>query len=96
MQPHEIQRALRLITSTQFKRDRRFPIAVLARLSGLSRAILYEARAGRYLTPRVIASLTPLLTAIIAGALRVERRERTWRVSTVGQLEMYPSQFSER
>jgi hypothetical protein len=74
MTPREVQRALRLITSTEFRRQRYFPISVLANMSGLSRECIYQARAGNLLTQRVVELLGPLLNDIIAG-----RMKATWQ-----------------
>ena len=76
----EITRALRLITSPAFKRDRgRLPIAVLANLAGLSRLTLYRARDG-YVTDGVAELLSPLLEAILANDTRATRRQQRWMI----------------
>ena len=62
----EVTRALRLVTSQEFRRQRRFPIATLANLAGLSRMTLYRARDG-YVPDRVADVLSPLLEAIAAA-----------------------------
>jgi hypothetical protein len=80
---YEIQRSLRLITSASWKREKRFPIALLANLAGVHRSSIYLARDGYYLTERVVAVLSPLLEAIVAGRLiakRYGKLGRCWRV----------------
>lgn len=80
MQAHEVQQALRLITSASWKRTKHFPITVLAGMSGLSRQTIYQARAGKGLTQRVVQLLSPLLSDILDGKLLA-----TWQAHyTVG------------
>jgi len=71
MTPAEIQRALRLITSKPQRQ--RFPITALAQLAGLSRETIYQARAGRGLTQRVVEALAPILASVLDGTLRARR-----------------------
>lgn len=77
---YEIQHALRLITSPEFKRQGRFPIAVLAQLSGLSRQVIYRARDGYWITDRVTQVLSPLLKAIVSRELVARRGRWHWSV----------------
>lgn len=83
MTAHEVQRALRLITSKDFRRQHHFPITVLSQLSGLSRQAIYQARAGNGLTHRVITVLTPLLLDILAGKISAAKR---WQVERDKQM----------
>src|SRR5215471_8747278 len=78
MTPHEIQRALRLITSKPQRQ--RFPIETVAQLAGLSRETVYQARAGNGLTNRVVNALSPILTAIVTGELQAVRGRWLWTV----------------
>src|SRR5215471_18474914 len=79
MTPHEIQRALRLITSKPQRQ--RFPITALAQLAGLSRETVYQARNGNGLTPRVVEVLWPLLRDILDGSLQACQERRSGRTS---------------
>jgi len=81
MKPHEIQRALRLITSNEFKRNSRFPITVLAEMAGLSRTSIYRARNGTLLTNRVVTVLGPLLKDILSGCSIAYRGRWLWSVA---------------
>ena len=80
MNASDVQRALRLITSPEFKRNNRFPITVLANMSGLSRTAIYFARNGKLMTPRMIAVLSPLLTDILNGTSICFRGRWLWSV----------------
>lgn len=80
LSPAEIQRALRLITSPEFKRSNRFPMATIAQMAGVDRTSVYNARGGQLITPRIAAALSPILEAILAGKLRVERVNKHWQV----------------
>lgn len=73
LSPAEIQRALRLITSPEFKRANHFPITVLAHMCGLHRSSIYNARDGRHLTQRLAETLSPVLEDILAGKLQAQR-----------------------
>ena len=82
MLPHEIQRALRLITSEAFRRERYFPITALAGMSGLSRETIYQARNGNGITKRVAEALSPLLTDVLEGRI-VARWKAGYSIDTV-------------
>lgn len=91
MNASEVQRALRLITSASWKRTNRFPITVLAAMSGLSRQTIYQARNGKGLTHRVVNVLSTPLRDILNGTLQA-----TWQAHyTVGvsRAEMEERQF---
>jgi predicted transcriptional regulator len=77
----EVQRALRLLTSPEYRRKHHFPISVLANMSGLSRESIYQARNGNMLTPRVVTVLAPILKDIFAGKL-IAKRSRSYTVTT--------------
>lgn len=95
MTPHEIQRALRTITSRSFKREARFPVAILAQLAGVHRATIYLARDGRMVTDRIAEALSPVLTAILNGQLTAKRGHRTWQVWTVAKGRVEERRFPQ-
>jgi len=76
----DVVRYLRLLTSPQWKRTRRFPVATIAQLAGVSRETVYQARRGNSLTPRVVAVLEPVLAAIVEGKVEVTRGRWYWSV----------------
>lgn len=82
MTPAEVQRALRMVTSNEFRRDRYFPVSVIANISGLSRECIYQARAGRLLTPRVVNVLSPILQDILSGKRKAFKPK--WQVLDAG------------
>ena len=84
MPPQEIVRALRLITSPEWKRTKRIPITALANLAGLSRETIYQARNGKGLTQRVVETLAPLLRAVLNGDLEMIRGRFLWTVRQAG------------
>ena len=73
----EIQRALRLITSKPQRQ--RFPVTTIAQLAGLSRETIYQARAGRGLTERVVEALAPVLRDVLTGSLQACQERRSGR-----------------
>ena len=77
MSPADIQRALRWITSPESK----FPLALVASLSGLSRMQLYRARDGNGITERVQSLLSPLLSDVLSGRVTAYRVRNEWRVT---------------
>lgn len=87
MTPHEVQRALRMITSPTWRRTKRFPITVIANMSGLSRMTLYQARNGNRLTKHVVTVLSPILTDILAGKLKARWKAGYTLDVTRGQME---------